>query len=978
MAGLDGCGKLDISEMSPDNVVAIGNKVWVKAEVEEKIWIYSGKPCVVIKFDDACIAGICDDAAAIPKAIWNAAQNANILDCGGAAAGGGEQGGGEEEEDPCAGGCSENPDDPCYQPGGCGEAEEPPPEGEEPTTPDTDLSTGSGRKAKSVRDELTAKKDDVTPSTTAVDLRSINARGYQGMAVIPSAAIIPMRSNNKTYGPYASSNFGTSCGGTQVEVNTDLAPWVFGSTAGMNGAGQAIVESTAIGLVKAETGSITIPGMPVSQFTQLGTALGSGGATLSGMNFSYGSGGISTSYDFRTYTPKFGGLTRHLIDRIKDISKNRTEQLRFLRNQQSNLNKIGNKLQRFDRAFGGRGLRNEGPNVRNSLQRILIGEIYDWQKDGQRTVIGVDSINDAVGEMVYDFERKAYISWDHFFGPVSKKGDGQLPRYASFDSTGHKSSPISPHPPFSISGVCFTSFDHDQYNLEITQNYMDPLTNKIGENDHHHSGEGRGHVTDIIGRNTGVPEQGLITNFYRLDDENRYSDDYRFLAMRGPLLLHSWGYDLDGKPVPNEADIENNTKYGQFKKENLKDAFLKDWLGKPATWPVAPVDLRFDRERGLWVSPQSYKIVVSKIIEEVPCFGEGKGVVIPYGKKLFDKEGAEIDTSSSTNPNNECTEGVNDIETEWVLININCDSSGVYYCYTTEIEDCYECISSNDPNSGGASGAFSGPYDTLEECQAACECLNSPTPTETLTETPTETPTQTPTPTPDDCSDGIEVITGLTLGSGGLVAQRKRIRVQCAVDIDPITIPTTDCEPPPPSEPVPSLSFSEGSPTPTPTGTPTPTPTGTPTQTPTGTPTPTPTGTPTPTPTGTPTPTPTPTPSSSSGAEPTPIQADVTINIVDRIGRKHRVGELVYAYYDTSTEKYIVLEKHPEPLTPTIFGRYKNGKITVEYAAGMDFCTTVYKGSVYDVVDKLGLVNDPSQDCPAVAVRMEKLKPPPQ
>lgn len=599
MAGLDGCGKLDISAMSPDNIVAIGNKVWIKAQVEEKIWIYQNRPCTVIKLEEACIAGICDDAAPLPKALIGSVDNSHIV----SGTSGGE-------------------------------------------------SSDSDRKAKSVSEEVTSKKDELEVANTAVDIRSINNRGFQGMAVIPSAAVIPMRSNTKTYGPYASSNFGSSCGGTQVEVNTDLCPWVFGSIAGMNGAGQTLVESSAIGLTKAETGGITIPGLPISAFTELGAVLGSGGATLSGMNFSYGSGGISTSYEFKTYTPKFGGLNRHLIDRIKDISRNRTEQLRFLRNQQSNLRKVGRKIERFNKAFPKNGNRNDAANNQPSLQRILIGEIYNWQKDGQRTVIGVDTINDSVSEMVYDFQKKAYISWDHFFGPVSKKGDGSLPRYTTFSVDCHKASPECPNPPFAIASGNSEPFANglDQYNLEITQQYLDPLTNNVTSDSHHHEGDGRGHVTDIVGRKTEVPQQGLITNFYHLDDSERYSEDYRFLAMRGPILLHSWGYDTQGKPIPNYTDIEDDVKKGEFKNENLKDKFFTDWLGKPATWPVAPIDFRFDRKRGVWVTPPGYKVVVAELKEKLDQYGTAEAQLInkdtennlEFGPKLFNANGEEV------------------------------------------------------------------------------------------------------------------------------------------------------------------------------------------------------------------------------------------------------------------------------------------------------------------------------------------------
>jgi hypothetical protein len=609
MAGLDGCGKLDITEISQDNIVSIGNLVWVKADVEEKIWIYQGLPCTVIKFDDACFARMCTDKDAIPRSLLMGVEHMEMLDCGG---------------------------------------------GQEPPAGSGSIDDGYTRKANTIRPEVVAgdNKKRLEQARTAVDIRSINALGFQGTAVIPSAAVIPMMSNIKTYGPYTSTNFGSSCGGTRVEVNTDLAPWIFGSVAGMNGAGESIVESTAIGLTKAETGGITIPGLPVSTFTQLGVALGSGGATLSGMNFTYGSGGISTSYQFQTYTPKFGSLNRHLIDSIKDISRNRTEQIKFLRSQQILINKTNRKIQRFQRKFGG-GNKNDAANNRPSLQRILVGEIYNWQNSGQRTVIGVDSMHGSVAEMTYDFEKKAYISWDHFFGPISKKGDGNLPRYASFKVGQHKTSSEDPVPPFAISsGEQSDSFASglNQYNLEITQQYVDPLTNNFSVDGHHHDGPGRGHVTDLIGRSSEVPQQGLITNFYRLDDDNRYAQDYRLLAMRGPILLHSWGYDTQGKPIPNNNDIEEDTKKGKFKSENLKDQFLKDWLGKPVTWPVAPIDFRFDRKRGVWVTPPGYKVVVVELTEQLYPYGTAKAKLInkdteqnkEFGPKLFDKDGQEI------------------------------------------------------------------------------------------------------------------------------------------------------------------------------------------------------------------------------------------------------------------------------------------------------------------------------------------------
>ena len=94
-----------------------------------------------------------------------------------------------------------------------------------------------------------ANNVSIDPSAqTAVDAQSINDRGDQPAAVLPVAVAVPMRSNIYVYGPYASSNFSSNYGGTTVEHNQDLAPWLFGSTQAMNQAGNAIAQTTSIGL----------------------------------------------------------------------------------------------------------------------------------------------------------------------------------------------------------------------------------------------------------------------------------------------------------------------------------------------------------------------------------------------------------------------------------------------------------------------------------------------------------------------------------------------------------------------------------------------------------------------------------------------------------------------------------------------------------------------------------------------------------
>ena len=80
-------------------------------------------------------------------------------------------------------------------------------------------------------------------------------------------------------------------------------------------------------------------------------------------------------------------------------------------------------------------------------------------------------------------------------------------------------------------------------------------------------------------------------------------------------------YDQDGFPVPNEIDSPAAAKAGNFQKDGLKTKFMDNFLRKPESWPVGPVDLRWDRERAVWTVPE-YRDLEVKLEEDVPCNGD--------------------------------------------------------------------------------------------------------------------------------------------------------------------------------------------------------------------------------------------------------------------------------------------------------------------------------------------------------------------
>lgn len=150
------------------------------------------------------------------------------------------------------------------------------------------------------------------------------------------------------------------------------------------------------------------------------------------------------------------------------------------------------------------------------------------------------------------------------------------------------------------------------------------------------------HSIDTVGFGMHAPSKGGTTrgiltnqpnkNYGEIDadfDTGKYQNNQRFFALRGPLMVHGWGYDLEGYPVPNASgeyqyDGDGNIiKYQDkpmFKNQQVQPdgslsspykekTFYKGWASLPTTWPVGPIDLRWDNDAGVWTIGGQYKEV---------------------------------------------------------------------------------------------------------------------------------------------------------------------------------------------------------------------------------------------------------------------------------------------------------------------------------------------------------------------------------
>jgi hypothetical protein len=255
------------------------------------------------------------------------------------------------------------------------------------------------------------------------------------------------------------------------------------------------------------------------------------------------------------------------------------------------------------------------------------------------------------------YRNMAMTSLDAHFLPVSISGgfggkdEGNLQSFVNTLSScvsGMRNRPYSSIPPLKITSIEVTDSEGNTndtfFDLQICSNYLNPYMTKKVMDDRLDDRTNESAVGFNVGKiavdkdpqyftridkvvkrkDTSIvvediyEEDGVTpTANVEVEFDRQEQQDFRFNAIRGPLVLQGWGYDTDGKPIPNDNDSAKNCEKGKFRDTGLKDKFLKNWLSNPKTWPVAPIDLRFDRNRGVWVAPTHSKVLLARMKENL-------------------------------------------------------------------------------------------------------------------------------------------------------------------------------------------------------------------------------------------------------------------------------------------------------------------------------------------------------------------------
>ena len=262
-----------------------------------------------------------------------------------------------------------------------------------------------------------------------------------------------------------------------------------------------------------------------------------------------------------------------------------------------------------------------------------------------QTVTESDMSNVWYKQRANNFQRISITTLDLLFGSISTNqqddNNAELPRLALYqnydcgysefsnktstflgDGKAPNSRTRSEIPPFHFDDIL-------QYDLPIHQMYLNSVTSRamLDTWDGRKNASTQGFVTNIIAYGSSS-ENFDINSSEESRDKQQGETNFRYSVLRGPLSLQAWGYDTSGKPIPNAIDAADQAEKGRFRRRGLQDKFLKDWLSNPKTWPAGPIDLRWDRERGVWVSPPSNKIVVARLLTDLQKFGVAEAELI--------------------------------------------------------------------------------------------------------------------------------------------------------------------------------------------------------------------------------------------------------------------------------------------------------------------------------------------------------------
>lgn len=514
-------------------------------------------------------------------------------------------------------------------------------------------------------------------------------------------------------------------GKTKVIQDDSLNPWEYGGCKYLSLGAQYLAHSIISDVDRGERGSITIAGYPENQlgaeitkqpinlsdriierrdyggfeynYVNVG-GLSTQTSQITNLAVAVGPGGITTQYQLSSFTPVFEAFNKLDQDRFKRLGQqafqnakqirqgtvSRFRTLRGAIREWMSTHGMQNWTAHDDFGGGGR----QDFRVPHSPHEFMIGGYLKPTNDSTETDFTKKQVGSFPATEITNFNSydvASIMSQDGFYRPVkTKKGDANHPDNDSIPQdnqagTAPAAQPkqsVDPYGPLNAGAKTYVGPIINKDYLDFLANPTDSLvtqrdphatdwSNQQGQNPNP-LGYPSGHDVEIVGRsNLADIEQFNEGQLGVTDVTNniQYTDDYRYMAHRGPLVVHGWGYDIMGKPIPNHK--ENNISGGgsesagnllnggvfgthQTNYSGLSDQFYGGWLQRPDTWPAGPVDLRWDRNRGVWTVPSDLRFYLVRLTTNLAAVNDTATCNVYNAEDVFDTGGDIIPTPQVT------------------------------------------------------------------------------------------------------------------------------------------------------------------------------------------------------------------------------------------------------------------------------------------------------------------------------------------
>ncbi len=426
---------------------------------------------------------------------------------------------------------------------------------------------------------------------------------YMPKAVRPYEISIPQSSTRYTWGPWY--RYSAKRGKAEIEQNSQLNPETFGSVNVLDQAAFALAGSAVADMYQSESGSIEVAEFPEYNIAERFTG---SGPYVTKLSCKVGTGGITTSYEFSTWTRNFGKIAKYNLDRIAAINKNKIRALR----QGSN----GIPMMPFQGSSTmGAGAQNAhalNPQVNNFFTGIPVpmnvaGGAAN-NPDGPQVWLMSGKNGESVAEDLVrkiQFGNNILHAYDVTFGCTQEQilSPIGVPAFHRRVETGQDYDAPKSFLPYVKEPKEADDSTGDQFSSNLVNPAAQDLDPYFGSDSNRRIGTVDFGVAIVDDFET-VSQGGNHMVFEDKGNIAAGANEYRTYGLRGPILLSGWGYDVNGLPVPGEGQD-----------------FDLDYARNRSKWKTGPVDLRWDEDRQVWAG--GYQIVEGFLTTEVkPAIGQ--------------------------------------------------------------------------------------------------------------------------------------------------------------------------------------------------------------------------------------------------------------------------------------------------------------------------------------------------------------------